>query len=111
MEAGQFAASLEQVQRTLARFPRIAYFPGWIPAAFDTAAAKRYRFVHVDVDLYEPTRASFEYFWPRMVPGGVVVCDDYNWPGARRAVVEFCREAGVSFDVTPQSQACFARPG
>ena len=109
MHAGRFAASLEEVRRALAGFPGITYFPGWIPGTFDSARDKRYRFVHVDVDLYEPTLASFAYFWPRLMPGGVIVCDDYDWPGARRAVEEFCRDAGVAFDVTPQSQACFAR--
>jgi hypothetical protein len=110
MTAGRFAASLDRVKNALRGFPGIAYFPGWIPAAFDTRAEKRYRFVHVDVDLYQPTKDSFEYFWPRLVPGGVMVCDDYNWPGARRAVEEFCGAAGIRFEVTPQQQACFARP-
>jgi len=48
--------------------------------------------VHIDVDLYEPTRAAFEFFHPRMAPGGVMVCDDYGFascPGARKAVDEY----------------------
>lgn len=110
MRPGMYAAPLEHVQRSLAAFPRIAWFPGWIPAAFDPANAGRYRFAHVDVDLYQPTRDSFEYFWPRLVPGGVIVCDDYNWPGAKRAVEAFCAEAGVGFETTPSNQAWFAKP-
>lgn len=107
---GHYAASLQGVRRTLAAFPGIEYFPGWIPAAFPAEQASRYRFVHVDVDLYQPTLDSFEYFWPRLVPGGVVVCDDYNWPGGRRAVEQFCAGAGVSFERTPFNQAYFAKP-
>ena len=50
-------------------------------------------FVNVDVDLHEPTRDSIEFFYPRMVPGGVMVFDDYGSqmqsPGAARAIEVF----------------------
>jgi hypothetical protein len=46
----------------------------------------------VDVDLYEATLGSLDFFYPRLVPGGMLVCDDYGFttcPGATRAVDEF----------------------
>ncbi|MGM3941125.1 TylF/MycF family methyltransferase, partial [Salmonella sp. NW387] len=53
----------------------------------------RYCFVHVDVDLYQPTRDSIQFFYPRMVPGGIMLFDDYGSgmqsPGAARAVDDF----------------------
>jgi O-methyltransferase len=110
MKPGKYAATLEHVRRSLSPFPRISFNPGWIPSAFPAAEDNRYRFVHVDVDLYQPTLDSFEYFWPRLVPGGIIVCDDYNWPGAKRAVEEFCARNSVAFQTTPQTQAWFSRP-
>lgn len=109
MTPGRFAATLEQVRASLSAFPGISYRPGWIPSAFPAEDGARYRFVHVDVDLYQPTRDSFEYFWPRLVPGGVMVCDDYDWPGAKRALDEFCARAGISVHVTPEAQAWVSR--
>ena len=106
--AGRFAFSVERVQQTLAAFPKVTYGPGWIPQAFPKDD-RRYRFAHVDVDLYQPTLASFGYFWPRLVPGGVMVCDDYNWGGAKRAVEEFSAAVGTLFTVTPNSQAVFTK--
>jgi len=107
--AGKFAAALAQVKRSLAPFPGIEYFPGWIPEAFPADEA-RYRFVHVDVDLYQPTKDSLEYFWPRLVPGAVMLCDDYNWPGAKQAVDEFCAGQRLQIEVTDTLQACVRRP-
>ncbi|MGH8764347.1 MAG: TylF/MycF/NovP-related O-methyltransferase [Burkholderiales bacterium] len=107
---GHYAASLASVRRTLAAFPGIEYFPGWIPAAFPVENSTRYRFVHVDVDLYQPTLDCFEYFWPRLVPGAVMVCDDYNWPGGRQAVEEFCPRAGVQFETSAFNQAYIVKP-
>jgi len=37
---------------------------------------KTFLFVHVDVDLYEPTRDSIAFFYPRMNLGAVSLCDD-----------------------------------
>jgi hypothetical protein len=106
--AGKFAFSIERVQQSLSGFPKVTYGPGWIPQAFPKDE-RQYRFVHVDVDLYQPTRDSLEYFWPRLVPGGVLVCDDYNWSGAKRAVEEFAAESRAKFSVTPHTQAVIVR--
>ena len=65
---------------------------GWMPDVFAAAENRRFCFVHVDVDLYEPTLDSLRFFYPRLNPGGMLVCDDYGFescPGARRAVDEF----------------------
>ncbi len=102
---GAFAASLETVKHSLAAFPGIEYHPGWIPLTFQGLPEKTYRFVHVDVDHYDPTWDCLEYFYPRLVSGGKLVSDDYSWPGARKAIDEFCGERGLEFIVTAYQQA------
>jgi hypothetical protein len=54
---------------------------------------------HIDVNLnlYEPTLAATEFCLERLVPGGVIVFDDYCWPltyGARTAIDEACQSSG-----------------
>jgi O-methyltransferase len=47
----------------------------------ETAAAvenKKFRFCHIDVDVYESARDIFFWVWERMETGGVVVFDDYG---------------------------------
>jgi len=109
-QPGNFAASLEQVQGNLREFPGIAYHPGWIPLSFEGLPDAKYRFIHVDVDLYDPTLDAFNYFYPRLVPGGVITSDDYSWPGARTAIDEFCAERGIALAVTATNQAVIRRP-
>ncbi len=46
--------------------------------------------LRLDTDWYESTRHELEHLWPLLVPGGVLIIDDYgHWAGARRAVDEF----------------------
>jgi O-methyltransferase len=38
-----------------------------------------FRFCHIDVDVYESARDVFEWVWPKLVTGGIVVFDDYGF--------------------------------
>jgi O-methyltransferase len=106
---GAFSATLDEVRLALSEFPQVEYHPGWIPASFEGLPERGYRFVHLDVDMHEPTRAALEYFWPRIMHGGVIVCDDYGWPGARRAIEDYCAKERLDFSVTAHQQAVMAR--
>ena len=46
--------------------------------------------LRLDTDWYESTKIELEILYPRLVPGGVLIIDDYGyWDGARRAVTEY----------------------
>lgn len=89
-----FASRYDEVEALLKPFPFVSLHEGWIPAVFGTTpglADRLFSLVHVDVDLYEPTRDSLAFFGPRMVEGGIIVIDDYgsaNFPGSKAAVDE-----------------------
>lgn len=62
----------------------------------------------MDVDLYEPTRACLEYFYPRLVETGVMVIDDYDfpsWPGCKAATDAFAAEHRVPIVGMPTRNA------
>jgi len=92
-QAGDLACDLAEVAANLERFAdRVVFHPGWIPEKFPKVGDKQFCFVHVDVDLYEPTRHVLAFFGKRLVPGGIVVCDDYGFEtcqGARIAMEEY----------------------
>jgi hypothetical protein len=107
-DGGAFASPLELVQHTLREFPAVTIHPGWIPAVFADVPETRWCFVHLDVDLYEPTLACLDYFYPRLVDGGVIICDDYGaplFPGAHRAWDEFCSKYDLPYIVLDTGQS------
>jgi O-methyltransferase len=112
--ANNFKARLEDVKAVFASFPDVQIHKGWIPAALEQLPEARWSFVHIDLDLYEPTGACLEYFLPRMVPGGVIVCDDYGslmFPGAARAWDEVLVSRGAPFVELPTGQSVFMAEG
>jgi len=42
---------------------------------------RRFRFCHIDVDVYQSSRDVCEWLWPRLVSGGLMVFDDYGMRG------------------------------
>jgi len=89
---GDMFASLEEVKKNLRDFSLINFFPGWIPSCFDSVKQKQYRFIHLDVDLHDPTMDSLRFFYPRLTSGGIILCDDYGFKtcaGARAAMDDF----------------------
>jgi O-methyltransferase len=54
-------------------------------------AGERFGLCHIDVDVYASARDVYEWIWPRLVPGGVIVYDDYGFitcPGVTQHVAE-----------------------
>lgn len=110
---GDASAPLDHVRALLRAYPSAAIHKGWIPAVFRELPPVQWSFVHVDVDLYEPTLACLQYFVPKLAPGGVVICDDYGtplFPGAGKAWRWYCREHGIPFAMLDTGQAVIMSP-
>lgn len=69
---------------------------GYFPNSADEEKEKRWIFVSLDMDLYQPMKAGLFYFWPRMVEGGVIFVHDYN-NKAFRGVKKAFEEAEEAF--------------
>lgn len=109
---GDMRVPFERVQAVFGDYRHVRILKGWIPQVFAGLPERPWSFVHVDVDLYEPTLASLEYFFPRLSKGGVIVNDDYataDFPGAGRAWDRFCTQRQVPFLVLDTGQAVLMR--
>lgn len=98
----------EDNARELLRPFEARLYRGWIPERFHEVADRTFAFVHIDVDLYQPTRDSLEFFYPRMAPGGVILLDDHGLttcPGATRAAEEYMANRPESIVLLTTGQA------
>ncbi len=93
--AGQFSdSSLEEVKAYLQDFDNVQIYKGLFPASAAGQEPERqnFRFVHLDLDLYQSTLDALGFFYPRMVKGGVMLSHDYgniNGHGVRDAFQQF----------------------
>jgi hypothetical protein len=91
--------SLEDARTVVGEYSGNRWIVGLFPDSItDEMRGDTFAFVSIDCDLYEPIREGLEFFWPRMERGGVIFVHDYSsghWPGATRAVDEFCAHNGL----------------
>jgi len=82
--------SIEQVSKLL-NDKSFIFHKGYFPQTTEKLEQKKYALVSMDADLYNPTKAGLEYFYPLMETGGVILIHDHNpdWPGIMQAVIEF----------------------
>ena len=99
--------SLDAVRALLSHSPRVDIHPGFIPSTFEGLEDLRFSFVHVDVDIHDAVRDCCSFFYERLVPGGVMVFDDYGFELYERAA----RAAVDSFFADKPEQILSLRTG
>ncbi len=108
--AGEWAGtSTAAVDELLAQWRgQIEVHPGDIFETLKTAETGRLSFVHIDLNASAPTVLALEYSYPRMVPGAIVVFDDYGSPRyveQRRRIDAFFAEVPEDVVALPTGQA------
>jgi hypothetical protein len=74
------------------------------PAFLSQNPGVRFRFVLMDFDIYEPTKAVLDLIYDYMVPGGIIAFDEYafpEWAGETKAVDEFLSKYKLKLHCLP----------
>ncbi len=93
------SASLEDVKAGFATVPypadRVHFIKGPVESTIPEQAPQKIALLRLDTDWYESTAHELTHLYSRLVPGGVLILDDYDWwQGARQATDEFLKRTG-----------------
>lgn len=91
------AAPLDAVRNVMAGVgydaAKVHFVQGRVEDTVPGMAPERIAILRLDTDWYESTKHEMEHLFPRLVPGGVLIIDDYgHWQGARQAIDEYIRD-------------------
>ncbi|MEX0694405.1 MAG: TylF/MycF/NovP-related O-methyltransferase [Rhodospirillales bacterium] len=110
--SGSYAESLEEVRRLIGDADNIHYCAGIFPETAELVPPETsFALVHLDCDLYAPTKAALEFFYPRMNAGALLVLHDYHsgcWPGVTNAVNEFMADKPEQLILIPDKSGTAA---
>jgi O-methyltransferase len=85
--------SYDSVKELLKEFKNAKIYKGVFPATnSEVVKNSKFKFVHLDVDIYPSYVECLNFFYDKMVKGGIILCDDYkaeSCPGAKKAIDEF----------------------
>jgi O-methyltransferase len=98
--SGVGAVSLDEVRANLIStgYPehRLHFVPGLVEKTIPDRAPDKIAILRLDTDWYESTKHELEHLYPRLVPGGVMIIDDYGeFQGSRAAVDEYFADEPV----------------
>ena len=107
-KAGGDGISIEDLRALLHRksFQNIELVKGnvfdTLPVYLDSHPETRIALLHLDMDVREPTEFALSKLYQRVVPGGLVVFDDYNAvAGETEAVDEFVARNKLRLEKAP----------
>ena len=102
----------EQVKETFKDY-KTKIIKGAIPDTLPQADCEKVAFLSIDMNTEKPEIDALEYFWPKMVSGGIIVLDDYGYPGClnqKLAHDKFAASKGVMVLSMPTCQGLIIKP-
>ena len=69
----------EQTVSRFSDYPNVVVTKGRIPEVFHAVAPERISFMHIDLNGATAELAALEHLFDRMVPGAILILDDYGW--------------------------------
>ncbi|HWO06980.1 MAG TPA: TylF/MycF/NovP-related O-methyltransferase [Candidatus Paceibacterota bacterium] len=91
---------------------RVHVVKGWFEHTFDETLPKvgPIAYIHLDADLYEPTKYCLEQLWPLLSRGGIIFFDDYSYyEGCKKAVDEFLAKHTIGGLVRSVDETAYVR--
>ena len=74
----------ESVVATFSEFKNVILIRGEVPYTLERVVSDRICYLSLDMNCAEPEIAAAEFFWDRLVPGAVILLDDYGYSEAYR---------------------------
>jgi O-methyltransferase len=106
----RFVATLDDVKEGFATldYPenRLHFVPGKVEETVPQQAPDDIAILRLDTDWYASTKHELTHLYKRLVPGGVLIIDDYGtWQGSKEATDEFLDETGEALLLTRVARA------
>lgn len=100
--------SVEEVEKRLSSYEGYQIIPGLFPASGELFRDYKFKWVHIDVDIYRSVFDCCTWFYEKMVPGGIMIFDDYGTHscfGGKKAVDDFFADKTEAVIYLPTTQA------
>lgn len=108
-----YEVDVESVRNNFSQWKNVHIVQGAIPLSLERVEAKQIAYLHLDMNCAPPEVAALTYFWDTLVPGAIILLDDYAYFGFRLqklAMDIFASEHGVQICSLPTGQGLLIKP-
>ncbi len=103
----------EFVKKSFADFPNVNIIRGPVPDTLTTVDISKVAYLSIDMNCTQPEVDALEHFWPLMVSGGLILLDDYGFPGheaQKSGADKVAAAVGVKILTLPTGQGLLVKP-
>lgn len=112
LKYGHYEKSYDWVRELFKELPA-KVIKGTVPETLSAFNADKVCFLSIDMNCVEPEIAAADFFWDKIVPGGVIVLDDYGFSEhieQKKAFDRFALTKQISILQLPTGQAIIFKP-
>jgi hypothetical protein len=113
LTSGFYVQGIEEVRANFSQWKNVSLIEGSIPETLPQIRAKKIAYLHLDMNCSMPEIATIQFVWERLVPGAVVLLDDYAYYGyfsQKLAMDQFAQEKGIKILSLPTGQGLVMKP-
>lgn len=114
IENGFYTLDVNEVKRNFEEWDNVTIIQGSIPETLVQIASHKIAFASIDMNCSPPEVAAMEYLWDRLVPGAIIVLDDYAYSGylpQKIGMDEFAHRKGIEILSLPTGQGIMVKAG
>jgi len=97
----------EEVKQNFIEFKNVTLVKGSVPSTFTQVDQPKVAYLSIDMNCVNPEIAAANYFWPKLVPGGMILLDDYAYglSGLQKTAFDhFAKQKNISILSLPTGQ-------
>jgi len=107
-----YAESFKSVEENFLEYENVRLVKGKLPDTLDEISCEKIAFLHIDLNVPEVEVDCLKILWNKIVPGGVVLIDDYAYNGFEYTTKLFnniAGELGISILTTASGQGIIVK--
>jgi hypothetical protein len=79
-----YCKDFEAVRKNFSEWQRVQLIKGSVPETLNNVQVDKVAYLHIDMNCVFPEIKAIEHFWPKVLKGGIVLLDDYAFPGCEQ---------------------------
>ena len=113
LESEFYVRGVESVKANFSQWKNTRIIKGSIPETLNQVETRNVAYLHLDMNCSPPEVAAMNFFWDRLLPGAVVLLDDYAYRGCeaqKHAIDALAKEKHVMIASLPTGQGLLMKP-
>ena len=101
------------VCNTFRKYPNVKIVRGEVPTTLHQRSPDKVAFLSIDMNCVVPEIEALQFFWDKVVPGGIIILDDYGWKShhlQKKAFDQFCLSHQLPILQLPTGQGLLIKP-